>query len=519
MSGRTRNLLIVIGALALVVVIAVVASKRSGSQSLAVREAPLKYATFQTKLPETGVVQRPLLVTIPAGVSGNVGFIWVKAGDRVQQGQLLATIVNPQLESSLHAAEASAASARGHARSAVESNQALPAQNRSSIVQAEAAVLQAQTTLSQARQDLISGQQSGLGFSGGSAQEQRLAAQAALDRAATDLREAKRTYDANLELYNQKAVSRDQVEQSKARYEQSNVTWQQAKTQRQLLEGQLSRARGVLRDRVRATQDGLRQAQASLAAAKANAAQTKLGDVSAAQADASRASADLSFARDQVDRMQLRAPVSGTVQSVASQPGDTLRPLQPGDPVTAGQGIVTLAGQQRFIVRTKVDEQDIANVRIGQRAVVSGEDFAGKRLTGRVASISPVAQKSDDPSNTSRQVLTTIALDNTLPFLRDGMSVDVDIVTRDLPHVLAVPVDALRKDPKGADFVYVVKSGRATRADVKLGAQSDTSAVVTSGLQPGDVVIADKNIALAPNAKVTAAPSPSPGPSVRPSGS
>jgi len=39
-------------------------------------------------------VQHPRLVTIPAGVGGNMGAILVRAGDRVAEGQVLATIVN-----------------------------------------------------------------------------------------------------------------------------------------------------------------------------------------------------------------------------------------------------------------------------------------------------------------------------------------------------------------------------------------------------------------------------------------
>jgi multidrug efflux pump subunit AcrA (membrane-fusion protein) len=151
-------------------------------------------------------------------------------------------------------------------------------------------------------------------------------------------------------------------------------------------------------------------------------------------------------------------------------------------------------------------------VRVGQRAIVSGEDFGGRSLRGHVTAISPLAQKSDDPSNTSRQILTTIQLDTTLPYLRDGMSVDVDIVTREEPHVLSVPIDAVRKDDTGPSYVFVVRGGKAQRTNVKLGAQNDTSAVIVSGLHQGDVVVADKSLAVVPGARVTAAPSPSPGP-------
>ena len=514
--NRRRNTIIVIAGIVVLLVAGAVASRARGGSALPVRIVTVSYGTFTTRLPETGVVQRPRLVSLPAFVGGNIGTIFVKAGDHVTQGQLLATIENPQLLSNLDTAEASAASAAAHARTTAANNGALPAQNRSAVVQAQANVVQARTQLNQARQDLVSGAQSGLGYGGQSAEEQRLAADATLHKAETDLREAKRTYDANQNLFTQNGVSRDALEQSRAHYEEMQIDFQQAQRERSILEGQLSRNGQVLRDRVRAAGDALRQAEAALASARATAGADKSGDVDAAREDAQRAADEAAYDRDQVSRLQIRAPFTGTVESVATQTGDSLRPIQPGDQIQAGQTLFTMSDGDTFIVRTKVDEQDIASVQVGQRAIVSGEDFGGKTLSGHVAAISPLAQKSDDPSNTSRQVLTTIRLDTTLPFLRDGMSVDVDLVTREQFHVLTVPVDALRKDDKGKSYVFIRSAGVAKRSDVRLGSQSDTLAVVLSGVKAGDAVIADKNLALAPDARVTAAPSPSPGPSGAP---
>jgi RND family efflux transporter MFP subunit len=512
--NRRRNTIIVIAGLVLLLLIGFFVSRPK--DALKVTLTTVKYGTFSTKLPETGVIQLPRTVTIPAAVPGNMGLINVQAGARVHAGQLLATIVNAQLVSNLHDAEDSAQSAEGRARSASESSVAVPKQNRSSVVQAEANVVQARSQLVQAKQDLVSGSQSGLGYGGQTAEEQRLDADAAVQRAATDLREAQRIYQANQDLYSQKAISKDTLDTSQAKYEEDNVAFQQAKQQRAILSGQLTRQQSVLADRVHAAEDSLRQAQAALDATRAAAGESKLGDLEAARGDAARAEADLSYARDQVSHLSVVAPFDGTIESVATQPNDPLRPLQPGEAVTTGQALFTLAESGHFIVRTRVDEQDVAAIATGQRAIVSGEDFAGKELTGRVVAISPLAQKSDDPSNTSRQVLTTIELDKTLPFLRDGMTVDVDIVTHDQPHVLAIPIDAVHKDDKGKSYVFVVKDSRAVRSDVKLGAQNDTQAVATSGIRAGDVIVADKNAAVLPNVRVTAAPSPSPGPSSSP---
>jgi RND family efflux transporter MFP subunit len=507
---RKRNTIVVVLGIVAVVLIGLAAAGRSGGKALAVREATVKYQNFTTKLPETGVVQRPSTATIPAGVAGNVGQILVRPGDRVFAGQVLATIVNPQLLSNLASAEASAASAQGRAESAIETNDVLPAQNHSAVVQAQAAVVSARAQLVQAKQDLIAGAQSGLGYGGATADEQRLDADAAVSKAETDLREAKRLYDADQYLFAQRGLSRDQLLQAQARYEQAQVTYDQTKSQRTILEGTLGRNQGVLNDRVHAAENSLAQAQAALASAQAQAAQSKAGDVVAAKADAERAQSDLAFARDQVDRLQVRAPFEGVVLGIATQANDPLRTVQSGDTIQQGQTLFTLGKPGPFIVKTRVDEQDVAGVATGQRAIVSGEDFGGKKLAGHVTAISPLAQKSDDPSNTSRQILTTIALDQTLPFLRDGMTVDVDIITHDQPHALVVPIDALHSDDKGK-FVFLVRDGRATRSDVKVSTQSDTSAVIASGLGDGDIVIADKNPAVAVGARVVPAPSASPG--------
>jgi HlyD family secretion protein len=506
--NRRRNLILVALGIAAIAALGIFAAVKPRAPAVAVREETVRYTHFITTLPETGVVQRPKTQVLPALVGGNIGSIVVRAGDRVAAGAVVATIVNPQIDSALATAESAYASASGRSRSASETNSALPAQNRSSVVQAEANLEAAQVSLQQARQDLAAGAQSGLGYGGSTAEDQRVAADATVAKADTDLREAQRIADANRDLYAQKAVSKDALDQSLARLDQARVADNQARRERESLGGQLTRQHSVLIDRVHAAEDALRQAQAALGAARAAAAESRSGDVAAAEGDAARAAEDLQYARDQVARLVVRAPYAGIVQTIATESNDSLRPLQPGDPVSPGQPLVTIAGDRSFIVRAKVDEQDIAAVGVGQHARVSGEDFGGKSLPGHVAQISDVAQKSDDPSNTSRQVITTIALDGTLPFLRDGMTVDVDITTKDVPHVLAVPNDAIRRGDDGKPYVFVARDGKARKTPVTTGVANDSRTVVTKGIAPGDRVVADKNAAVSEGGAVTPQPSP-----------
>ncbi len=505
--SRTLGTLLAVGVVATTIVVGIF-GRGGPERPIPVAMTTVKLGDLKTTLPETGVLQLPRVVTIPAGVSGTLAGIAVHSGERVAAGQTLATLLNDQLRSTLADARQTAIAAQGRSETVSDQNAILPEQNRSAVLQAQAALVAARSALTQARQDVVSGAQSGLGYGGSTAEQQTLSADATVSKAKTDYAEAKRLADADVDLYANKAISHDALLQAQARESLARVSENQAVRERSLLGGSLSRNREVLADRVRSARDSVTQAEAALAAARASAGQSKLGDVVSARADAARLGDDVAFAQTQVDRLTVRAPIAGTIQTVASQPNDALRPLQPGDAITAGQQLFSLAAGNRFVARVKVDEQDVAGLRLGERATVGGEDLGSATLPGRVVAISPVAQRSDDPSNTARQVLATVALDHGLPYLRDGMSVDVDIITRDERHVVLAPLDAIRHDGSIA-YVVVVRGRRALRVKVQLGAQNDANVAIRAGLPPGTKIVATHDPALVSGALVTAA-SPAP---------
>jgi len=305
-------------------------------------------------------------------------------------------------------------------------------------------------------------------------QNARVQYQAQVDTNKSALDEARRVYDADAALLAQKAIARSQVDADKAKLDQAQVAYDQAVQQLKL--GAVS---GYGMD--------------SVQAAQANAEKTKIINAQNQQ---------------QVAFTRIVAPISGTVQTVAAQTTNPLRSMQQGDAVAAGQGLFSIAGDNKYVVKAQVDEQDIINVHVGQPANITGQDFPGHVIRGHVARIEPVAQKSTDTSSTAMQVLTTIALDQSPPFLKDGMSADVDILTSNIPHSIVVPNDAIGKNGK-ASFVYVVQHGVAKKRTITLGRAGDSTTQVLSGLSPGDVIVAGKTPALTDGARVTPLPSPS----------
>ena len=170
--NRRRNLIILGIALVAIIVIGAIAARPKGA-GVTARVVTVAYTRYQTKLPETGVVQRPQTQVLAALVTGNIGQIYARPGQRVAAGQLLATISNPQLANAEATAHDAYLAAQGRARTAMATNSTLPTQNRSSVVQAEATLQQARFNLNQAITDQRSGAQSGLGYGGTSASQQR----------------------------------------------------------------------------------------------------------------------------------------------------------------------------------------------------------------------------------------------------------------------------------------------------------------------------------------------------------
>lgn len=429
MNKRTRNLIVVVAILAIVIIGAIVSSRGRHNDAISVAMQKLTYTTFTVKLPENGVVMHERVETIPVLVNGNIGHIFVRAGSAVSQGQLLATIYSPSL---VYAAQGS-----------------------------QAAYAQAVANVSAAK---VQEQNAKVGYD----------AQVATNK--SNLDEAQRVYNADVTLYANKAIPRNQLDADGAKLDQARVAYQQSVEQARL--GAVSGYNGN-----------------STQYAEAAAKQARITDAQNQQ--------QLAFT-------QIRAPFDGVIQSVTAEANEPLRSLQPGDQVTAGAPLFTIADGNGYIVRAQVDEQDIINVKLGQPAVVSGQDFPNRTIQGRVARIAPIATKSTDATSTAQQVLTTISLAQSPAYLRDGMNVDVDILTTHLPHSIVVPNDAIVK-VKGKPFVYVVKNGIARKQPIVLGTVGDTQTLVKAGISAGETIVT-KPAGITAGAHVKAAPSPSPMP-------
>lgn len=491
---------------------------RHGPAPIDVTSVTVKPGVIVNKLPENGTLSLPETATIAAQTVSTVVRIVAHEGQRVRAGDLLMKLDDREIAAKVSADEAALAQAQAALKKAQQTAATSGDTNVQSVALAQENLLAAQSQLQSDVNGKREGQISAAGFSslGLSGQSQLAQQQSALKDAETNLRTAKEQYDGDVQLFGMNAIAHQQLDRDKAAYEQAQAAYESAQRQYTLTKEQLRDSVSQQDAKIEADRRAVDSARAALSAAQIQAGQnTAAVDVTSQEAAVASAQAQLDYDEEQLANTDVRAPFDGVVQtlgSVTSVLGGTAQ-LAVGDQITIGQTLFTIAGTGPMVVKAQVDEQDIINVRIGQHAFITGEDFPGYSLIGTVIRVAPVVVAQNQAGNSAKNVETTIALSKSYPFLRDGMSCDVDIVTGKASRALVIPQSAVADDG-GKHYVYVIAGKTVKKTAVSEGLKNDTDVAVTKGLHSGDVVATTGVSDLKDGSPVHATPADSPSPAV-----
>jgi HlyD family secretion protein len=457
-------------------------------------------AALEAPAGETAVVERGTLrvtvdasgslapdneVTLAFQSSGQVAEVLVEVGDVVRAGDVLALLDDADAREAVADAELQVAQAEvslalarvdaelGLAQADIDSAQtsyeaavALSARTGDRLTSVRVSLEQAQDSLADALENYNSAWdpardwELNVRWKKDALESEREAAEQALERAQYDLEIAQANY--NLEVA---GISESDVQSA----------WTKVLNARSALENEPLQ---------------LKQLELSL-----SQAQLKLGS-------AQRALADL----------VLSAPVDGTV---------TVLNVRAGEMASAGQAAFVLSDLATLVVDINLDETDVAQISVGQEAIVRVDAFSDATLAGKVIDIAPVAEVQ------SGVVLypVTVQLTPTELPVRAGMTTDVEVVIASKEETLIVPLRAVRsgggksfvlRQVAGGQFpapagtqpfgggggtgqqsgqveVSLDASGQPIpvgfeQAEVTLGLMTETEVEIVSGLEEGDVV-------------------------------
>lgn len=214
----------------------------------------------------------------------------------------------------------------------------------------------------------------------------------------------------------------------------------------------------------------------TVARTAAEQARLAVRSLAAGHPDEAAASARLANARAQLDKTIVRAEVAGTVLT---------RDVEPGDLVQPGRVLFEIARAGATEVLVPLDEKNLEVLAMGQPAMCIADAYPARPFPAEVTFIAP----SVDPRRGSVDIRLTV--DPVPDFVRQDMTVSVNVETGRRESALVVPNDALDAVSGHRGEVWLVDDGRAIRREVQLGLRGLTSTEVTGGLQAGDWVLAD----------------------------
>jgi HlyD family secretion protein len=311
------------------------------------------------------------------------------------------------------------------------------------------------------------------------------------------------------------------LEQQEAAISSAKATNLQQKATLLKTEQDIKRAEDMYAKKTISVQE-YNNAQAAYDVAK-NTYESSLHEIERAQAGSSQA-------RDQLSKTTVYSPVNGTVTILNSKLGERI--VATGQ--FAGTEVMRVADLSRMQAVIDVNENDVPNVKIGDKANVKIDAYGDRKFKGTVAQIGNTGKTTG--SGTQEEVTNfevKINLEREDVLLRPGLSCTADIETNMVKDAVAVPMQAVTirtgdsnlspeeiekkrmktaardKGDNNADYVnerqekamqreereklakvvFLKKGGKAQSVKVTTGISDDTFMEIKTGVQAGDEVI------------------------------
>jgi HlyD family secretion protein len=272
-----------------------------------------------------------------------------------------------------------------------------------------------------------------------------------------------------------------QVTEAQAQVTQTNAELQLAKKQFSRSE-QLIGQGLIARSEFDAAQANLRSLEARARTAKATVKvrearletlkNTPLPeDVQVARGQLAEAEQALQVALHQTKDATVRAPFAGVITAVNAELGQTV----------GAAGVVDLISES-LEIRVDLDENNLADLAVGQPAILSSSTFGSNSFQGHLTDIGAAVDQA-------RGIVTVkITPENPPDWLRPGQTINVNLVTNEKVDRLMVPSTAILRQGSRS-VVLVVQDGHAIERPVLTRAATAQGIPISDGISSIDAVI------------------------------
>lgn len=197
----------------------------------------------------------------------------------------------------------------------------------------------------------------------------------------------------------------------------------------------------------------------------------------------------LEVARDKLRYTEIEAPFDGTVIQRNVQPGEV---VVPGVTATVeGKPQLVLADMSVMLVKTDLNQIDVAQVRKDLAAEITLDAIPDKKFTAHVTRVAAAAATTN--GRDAFPIETALDSSQDLAAIKPGMTADVRVVIEKRPKVLLLPIEAVVNEG-GKHRVKLrdaLSGGKAQvrEAEIEVGARNDREIEITKGLDEGAEVM------------------------------
>ncbi|AOS45032.1 Macrolide export protein MacA [Lacunisphaera limnophila] len=175
----------------------------------------------------------------------------------------------------------------------------------------------------------------------------------------------------------------------------------------------------------------------------------------------------LAQAQELLSKTEIFSPIDGTVSSRTNEVGERVA----GTGSYGGAEVMRVADLANMEVRVNVNENDVVNVKLGDKAKISVDAYPNRRFNGEVWEIASSARTTG--MNTQEEVTNFIVkiriTDRDVAF-RPGMSASADIETKSVVDVVAVPIQSVTvRSKEGAKTIDQLAQDREKKAKENQG--------------------------------------------------
>lgn len=417
---------------------------------------PVVPKSISDTLEITGEVATGEDAQVGAKVSGKLVAVYVKDGDPVVAGQVIATQDTSTLQAQARQAMAGLSTASAQLSQAVANARVGPSKSATAVAQAQAQLKSAQATLAKVKS--------------GARKQERIQMDWTVKQAKVNLDVAQKDMERKQSLFEQGAIPKNQLEQAQNSLMSAQTQYNAA------LQNQAMQNEGARPEDLAVAEEGVRSAQQAVQLAKE---QQKLDvlftdQVNAARAAVQSAKAQLDVANQAISDAQIRAPFSGRVSG---------RPAQPGQIAGSSTNIARIIGNGGAYFEGSVPESQISRVQDGKLVSVSLTALPGKVFAGKIAAINPLG------SDVGRLFSVRVSFDTVDPSVRPGMFAQGIITISVISNAITVPVTAV-VPYKDQQTVWVLKGTSAVKpVAVTTGLRQGETIQILSGLAAGDKVV------------------------------